>query len=275
MKTRRAGIVWLIATFVIFGIAWTAEESAQAQVGAAAQQEPPPQRISVTTTQVKPDMLTTWQDLIRNEAVPALKKAGIPWRHVYANGPLGGQGFTFVTVTPIVNYAQYDQPAPLQRALGVDGVAKYNAKLRPTIVSTYTVIQTLIQNASLQSYSSTPPSLARVATMQLLPGKAQEFAAITTSEFLPALKKAGVTDYLVFATSYGGPNTQRTIVTMHANYAELDTPPALVKALGAEAAQTLNQKRGALVASTEATVLRFVPELSYGVPTRPTNRPTQ
>ena len=273
MNIRRDGVVLLIATFAVFGLAWTTETNAQPQSGAAPQ-GPPPLRSAVTTTQVKPDMLTTWQDLIRNEAVPALKKAGVPWRWVFANSPLGGPGFTFVTVTPIANYAQYDQPNPLQRALGVEGLAKYNAKLRPTIVSTSTVIHRLIENASLQSFSITPPSLARVATMQLLPGKGQEFAAITTAEFLPALKKAGVTDYLVFATDYGAPNTQRTVITMLAKYADLDGPPPLNRALGAEGAQQLNQKRGALVASTEATVLRFVPELSYGAPARPSTRPT-
>lgn len=272
MNIRREGMVRSIATLA-FAIAWMAGQNAQAQ-GGGAQQGPPPQRVSVTTTQVKPEMLTAWQDLIRNETVPALKKAGVAWRWVFANTPLGGPGFTFVTVTPVVNFAQFDQGNPLQKALGQDGLAKYNAKLRPTIVSTHTVIQTLIQNASLQSFSSTPPNLVRVQTMQLLPGKGQEFAAITTSEFLPAMKKAGVTDYLVFATNYGGPGNQRTIVTHLAKYADLDAPNPLNRAIGAEAAQTLNQKRGALVSSTDAIVLRFVPELSFGAPTRP-SPPTQ
>ena len=89
-------------------------------------------------------------------------------------------------------------------------------------------------------------------------------------EVVPALKKGGATDYLVFVTNYGGPANQRTIVTYLSKYANLDTPPpALTKALGAEGAQKLNQKRAALISSTEAVVLRYVPELSFGMPGKP------
>lgn len=270
MMVRRKAVS-MIGVGLVAGLAAMSEAPALAQAGAA----PPPQRIAVTTTQVKPDMVATWRDLIQKEAIPALKKAGIPWRWVYSSGPLSGQAGTFTTVTPVANYAQYDQPPAIQRALGPEGAAKYNAKLLPTIVSSRTVIQTLIANASIQSYPSTPPPLVRIATMQLLPGKGQEFAAITASEFVPALKKGGATDYLVFATNYGGPANERTIVTFLSKYADLDTPPpALTNALGAEGAQKLNQKRGALISSTEAVVLRYVPELSFGMPAKPTS-PTQ
>lgn len=274
MKSRRKGVVLSIGTLVVFGMVWAAEGNAAstAQASAAqpaAQQGPPPQRVSVTTTQVKPDMVTTWQEIIKNETVPALKKAGVPWRWVFATGPLG-QGFTYTTVTPITNFAQYDQPSPLQKALGADGLARYNAKIRPTLVSTNTVIQTLVANASLQSFSDKPPTLVIVTTTNLLPGKGQEFASITTAEFLPVLKKQGVTDYWVFATTFGAPNTQRTIVTTANSFADLDGGPALTRALGPEAAQKLNQKRAALTTGAETTILRFVPDLSFGAPTRPT-----
>lgn len=264
---RRKEVVSAIGVLLVAGMAAMSEKPASAQAGAAA---PPPQRVAVTTTQVKPDMVATWRDLIQKEAVPAFKKAGIPWRWVFTSGPLGGQAFTFTTVTPVANFAQYDQPPAIQRALGPDGAAKYNAKLLPTVVSTHTVIQTLIPQASMQSFASTPPTLIRVATTQLLPGKGAEFTAITASEFLPAFKKAGVTDHLVLATTYGGPGNERTTVTFLSKYADLDAPNPLIRALGQEGAQKLNLKRAALTSGTEAIVLRLVPELSYGVPTKPT-----
>jgi hypothetical protein len=265
MRIGREGIAGTIGIFLLAGMASISEQRVLAQGAATA----PPQRVAVTTTQVKPDMVATWRDLIQKEAVPAFKKAGIPWRWVFSSGPLGGQAFTFTTVTPVANFAQYDQPPAIQRVLGPEGAAKYNAKLLPTVVSTHTVIQTLIPQASLQSYSSTPPALARVATTQLLPGKGPEFTEITASEFLPAFKKAGVADYLVFATTYGGTANERTIVTFHSKYADLDGPNPVAKAMGQEAFQKLNQKRAALTSGTQAIVLRYVPELSYGVPAKP------
>ena len=235
MRTGRA-VAGTIGVFLLAGMASLSEQRVSAQGGATA----PPQRVAVTTTQLKPDMITTWRDLVQKEGIPAFKKAGIPWRWVFSGGPLGGQAFTFTTVTPVANFAQYDQPGPFQRAMGQEAATKYNARLASAVVSSHTVIQTLIADASMQSFSSTPPTLARVATMQLLPGKGPEFTAITASEFLPAFKKAGVADYLVF-----------------------------VKAMGQEAFQKLNQKRAALTNGAEAIVLRYVPELSYGVPTKP------
>ena len=80
---------------------------------------PPPKRVLVAIVQLNPDMVLTWEDLMKNEAMPAAKKNGVPWRHVYANG-VAGTGFTRLTVTPIANYAQFDQPGGVQRAFGAD-----------------------------------------------------------------------------------------------------------------------------------------------------------
>src|ERR1700704_3417899 len=129
--TRKAVLVSGGAVVLAVGIAWTI--MGKAQGGAPAQ--PPPQRIMVVVTHVKPDMLPTYEDLIKNVANPALKKAGVPWRATWAT--TSGQGFTRMSATPLANYAELDQPNPLQRALGADGLANYNAKLRPTIESTH------------------------------------------------------------------------------------------------------------------------------------------
>ena len=131
------------------------------------------------------------------------------------------------------------------------------------------MINTLIQDASIQSFSGKPPAWVLLTTVQLLPGRGPEYTSITVNEFLPALKKAGVTDSWMFATNFGGSPAQRTIVTPIDNWAQLDTPNPLVRTLGAEAAQKLNQKRIALTTNPETVVLRYVPELSYGAPTRP------
>lgn len=271
MRNKSTGIGILAVCATVWATAANVGGAGQGGTGQPGAQ-PAPQRISITTTQIKPDMLVTWQDIIRNETIPALKKAGVPWRWVWANTPVGGPGFTYVTVTPVTNYAQFDQPSPLEKVLGADGLARYNAKIRPAIVSTHTEIHTMVQQASIQSFSGKPPALATVQTIQVLPGRGQEWAAITASDVLPALKKAGVTDYWVSTTTFGGPQQRRTIVTAIANFAQLDAGPLLNRALGAEAAQKINEKRNALTTGpSEITVMRFVPDLSFGAPSRPTS----
>jgi hypothetical protein len=266
MRIRLERLVYSIATVAAIGVAWSIGVHGQAPQGT--QQGPAPARFIVTTTQVKPEMVTAYQELIQNEAIPALKKAGVPWRWTFGTGPVG-PGFTYVTAQPIPNYASFDQGPAILRALGQEGAAKYNAKLRPMLVSTNSVIQTLIANASLQSFSQTPPPLVTIQTLQLLPGKGPEFATITSTEFLPALKKAGATDYWVFATNFGGSGGERTIVSPASKFADFDQGPPIVRALGAEAAQKLTQKRNALTTRSEITIMRFLPNLSYGAPARP------
>jgi hypothetical protein len=261
MSLTRAVAASFVAMSVVVGHSWLAQ--------AQQQQGPPPQRITVTTTQLIPSQVAAYRDLVQKEGIPAFKKAGIPWRWVFQSGPLGGQAFTVVTVTPVMNYAQFDQQGPIVRALGAEAAQKYNSRLNATIERSDTVVYQLIQNASIQSFSGKPPTIARVSTMTLLPGKGQEFNQLTANEWVPAMKKAGVEDYHVWTTTYGGPANTRTIVMFPPNYAALDGPGPLAKAGTQQEIQALNQKRGALVASTTNTVIRFVPELSYGAPAKP------
>lgn len=236
----------------------------------AAQPAAPPIRVLVVTTVVKPEMGAAWRALVQNEAVPANKKAGVPWRWVFQSGPLSGMGNTYITVSPITNFAQFDGPPAIQRTLGADGFAKYVAKVQPMVVSTHNVVQTLAQGASLQSYSSTLPALARVTDFQVLSGRQNDFNTLIREQYMPAMKKAGVRDYLLFNINYGAPAGQRSIVEYLANYAELDQPQnPLVRAIGQEAAGKLNQQRAALISNAQSAVYRLVPELSYGTATPP------
>lgn len=265
MRSIRKTSASVVAT-ALAGLVSTVVIGAQ-QRGAAPAQAPaaPPVRVAVTTTQVKPDMLGTYQDLIKNEANPGLKKAGLTYRWMFT--PVFGQGFTFISVQPIANYAQYDQPGALQRAIGTDGVANYNAKLRPTLVSTHTEIDTLNTALSIMSNTSMPPVAVVLQVFDIVSGKGADFNAIMTSDYLPAYKKAGVKDFWVYNTNFGAPGGQVITVRPIANFAELDQPGLLNRAgLTAEAIQQLNAKRNAFIARTETEIVRLVADLSFGMP---------
>ena len=259
-KTRKTVLVLAAVVLLAVGIAWTI--MGRAQGGAPA---PPPQRITVVVTHVKPDMISTYEDLIKNVANPALKKAGVPWRETWATA--SGQGFTRISVTPLANYAELDQPNPLQRALGADGVASYNAKLRPTIESTHTYAETVRQDLSILSNSSTPPAFAVVQTFQVAAGKGDEFTSSMTSDYLPNYKKAGVKDFWVYATNFGAPGGQIVTVRPIAKYAELDQPGLLNRAgLSADAAAKIGARRAAVSTVIDNEIARFVADLSFGSP---------
>ena len=240
---------------------------AQGRGGGAA--APAPVRVRIVITQVRPDMAGIYQDLVQNVVVPGLKKAGQVWQWTYATGPVG-QAFTFVQVSPVANYAQFDQPGMLGRGIGADGVANFNAKIRPAIVSQRAFIQTLNANMSIRSNATAPPPLVQVQDFMVLPGKNQEFAALMSMNYIPALKKAGVREFWTYVVNIGGPGGQVSTVRSLAKYAELDPQPGggnLVRGgLTQEAATELNNRRNTLISGTETNVYRYVPELSFGMP---------
>ena len=266
--TRKTVLVSAAAVLLGAGVVWTIMGRAQGGGGA---QQPPSQRIIVAVTQVKPEMIGTYEDLIKNIANPALQKAGVPWRATWAT--VSGQGFTRISVQPLANYATLDQPGALQRGLGAEGVANYNAKLRPTIESTQTYMQTLRQDLSIQSGSSTPPVFAVVQAFQVAPGKGDEFTKSMTEDYLPNYRKAGVKDFWAYAGNFGGPGGQIVTVRPIGKYAELDQPGLLNRAgLNPEAAGKIGARRAAVATVIENQVIRFVAELSFGAPTvRATN----
>jgi hypothetical protein len=228
--------------------------------------QPPAQRIVVTITQLKPDMVITWEDLQKNEMIPAQKKTGLAWRHTLGNGA-SGQSFTRVSIGPLASYAQLDMPGFITRAVSAEANANYNAKIRPTILTQQQSIDTLQVNESILSNSTTIQPLQLVQVFHVAPGKGADFAASLREDYLPAYKKAGVKDYWVYNTNQGQPGT--VLVRPIANYAELDKPALLVQAGLTQDQQTkiAARRNATLGGATETEVYRFIPELSYGTPT--------
>lgn len=243
-------------------------------VAPTAQRDASGERIAVTVTQVLPEMADAWQYAVRDNAIPPQKKAGLAFRHTYATGPFG-KLYTFVTITPIEEYAQYDRPGALARSLGADGLAKYNADVRPMLVSTHVTAMTLQRPLSIVSDTRTPAPFVMIETVHPLPGRGPEYHAIMAADYLPVYRKAGIRDYWFYTSSYGAVPTVM-VVRPVSKLAELDQPNPLLEAmnhaLGVEAAQQLHLRRDALLSSSGPIELhRFVPELSFGMPaTNPT-----
>ena len=264
---RHMGFVGVsFATLVVLSTPWNTVSLAQAP----AAQQAPPQRIQVSVTQIKPDMILAWEDLVKHELIPAQKKVNIPWRHTFGSGAVGQQ-FVRVTVTPVTTYAQFDQPAVLTRAVDAAANANYNAKTRPTLESVHTRVMTLRQDLSIVSGATTMQPLVVVQTLRLLPGRGAAFTASMVEDFLPAYRKAGVRDYWVYATNFGAPGGEFTLVRPAAKYAELDQPGLLARAgLAQPAIDKMNARRDPILSGgIETVVERFIPELSYGMPATP------
>ncbi len=256
--------IWQFAAVAAVGLTF----AMAASVASAQSTNSQPQRISVTTVQVKPDMVGTFEDLIKQTIDPLKEEGSVPWRRVWTTGPFG-QAFEYVIVAPMTNLARYDEIDPLTRALGGAGMAQWIGKISKTAESVSTQLFTLQESISVQSNTTTPYKFARVTDLTVLPGKAGEFVDLMRSEYLPALQRAGIPDFWIYSSGLGGYAGVFTMVNPANSYAEFDQPPPVNRGMGSDAEsqaaarQAFNVRRNALITSYKNRLLRFLPDLSF------------
>lgn len=224
-------------------------------------QPPAPATSRVTFTHVKPDMLTEWMDLQKNEVIPALKKAGIKTQTVYATS-LFGNAFEFATVVPFEKYADFDDPSPLTRALTQAGAARLNEKLRKCILSANSFSSTSFPELSNVVEGSDPPAVSVFVRYRIAPGKMADYQSLVKSELLPVYKKAKV-NFAVSQRGLGANTGDVVSIIGFAKYADLDGGTVLIKQLGQEGAAKVNAKFAGIRTLIEVVVRRRVPELSF------------
>ncbi|MBI3423070.1 MAG: hypothetical protein HY011_09035 [Acidobacteria bacterium] len=105
------------------------------------------------------------------------------------------------------------------------------------------------------------PQFFRVQVLKTNPGVSAEWQALYKNEVLPALKKAGVKQHTVLQVVQGDVRQWVIISAALENFAQLDEPTPLVKALGEEGARALNNKQGRLLAEWHSYVAQGRPDL--------------
>jgi hypothetical protein len=215
----------------------------------------------VTSTHVRPDMLSEWVDLQKNEMVPALKKAGQKSRTVYSSG-LFGNSYEYVIVNPMDKFADFDAGNPLIKVLGEAATARLGEKLRKCTVSSQSFMSTRLDDLSNPSESPEPPHIITSTRLRIAPGKMQDFENIVKTDVLPVFKKAHA-PYTVLRRGMGANPNDVTITTPHANWADLDAPSPFVKALGAEGAAKVLAKFTGVATVIETVARARVADLSF------------
>jgi len=233
-------------------------------VAGLAQTEAPPTRemALVSYVDVKPDMLTEWEDLQKSELNPALKKAGIPWRYAWRPAVFG-DAYMRVSVTPIRNFAQFDGDGLLREHLGPEAANRLVNKMRKCVNGVRRVVLVRRQDLSLVSEDRQEPKMAVVHHISIVPGRDMDFARLIKSDVLPLVRKFGIKDFWVHQTVFGGDANQWVTVSLIDNFAKLDEGPPALKILGEEGAEKFSAKFSGIVDSSERIVTRYIKELSY------------
>jgi hypothetical protein len=216
-------------------------------------------RLLVTEVRVKPDKITDWLALERNEVVPALKKAGVKQYTVFQT--LIGATNEFVIVRPLPSFAEFNGPGPLE--LG-DKAAALTAKLRNCEESVHRSIENRHDDVSLDPGNAQALFVSRYRAM---PGRAGDYMAFVHTEMFPVMVKAkanGTMSGMEVTTSVqGGEPGIITLNMYYADFAPLDGPPPLAKTMGPQGTAEFLRKGAGLISQLEQRILKRVPELSF------------
>ena len=215
----------------------------------------------VTFTHVKPDMLTEWVDLQKNEVVPALKKAGQKSRTVYSSG-LFGNSYEYVVITPMENFAAFDAGNPLIKVLGEAASARLGEKLRKCTLSAQSFQSTRLADISNPDPANPWPQLMLSTRVRVAPGKMADFENIMKTDVLPAYKKAKV-NYVANRRGFGANTNDVTISVAYAKWAELDAGNPMVKALGPDGAAKVLAKFTGVATLVEQVIRNRQADLSF------------
>ncbi len=188
-------------------------------------------RTFVQVVRLKPDMVDEWRAIQRNEVIPAQKKAGLTSRTTLVTQV--GNAYEYAILTPFPKWEAMDGEAPLVRALGREGAAQVNAKLRKCILTQNSYMSNRVDSLTIPAPGA---PVWRVAVRRAVPGKMREYIAHYRAEILPGLRKAKASGHIAGSTlairGAGATSGEFTTVTYYANFAGLDGGDPLVVALG-------------------------------------------
>jgi hypothetical protein len=219
-----------------------------------------PQWSAITITKIKPEFRTEYE-AIQKEMTAAYKKSGMPYRIVAQT--VFGDVMEYTAIIPLAKFADFDGPSALAKALGGEPAAQRMLKrMSPYILSVNRIADLAMPDVSLENPAAAG-EWVQVADYKLLPGKAEEFNAFLKNDFLPMMKKAGMTNVWVSRAIFGGESNHRTIVIPMHKMADIDLGPAPTRALGAEGAQKFNAKQATMVESVSRTISHLRTDLSY------------
>lgn len=110
------------------------------------------------------------------------------------------------------------------------------------------------------------PAMVRVGRTKVVSGRMDDIKAMFRDTIVPAIKKSGATDYGVALARYGTPSNEIHSYMGLSGWGDLDGPIGTEKSMTAEEYKAFQSKLAPLIESTEWSIWKYEPELSYVVP---------
>lgn len=223
-----------------------------------AQNTPPASQVfQVTVVRVKPEMDTEYREFTK-ETLAAYKKGGGKEWQTWTTATLG-ESFEYWFFRPVENLKQFDQPGPVVKALGEEGMRAWVAKRSRMVVSARSFLVSTLPALSVPRQGE--PKLAIGVITNIAPGRTAEFYKWFKENALVANAKTNSKGVATFVESLGGkPNVVHVAVSFD-NFEDIGN---FFQAYGKAMADLKLQPDSpvGVVTQSEFAVYRYIPELS-------------
>lgn len=233
-----------------------------APVLAAQAPQPGVTRYRVVTDWVKPEKVSVWLALQRNEVMPALKKAGVASRKVYRE--VVGDNFEFVSYLPFPDYGEMDGPDALERALGRREAGILRQRLGDCLLAT----RSHLENSRDELYFD--PGDAPVlftARYRASPDRSADYLAFLRESMKPPIGKAVdsgfIAGFQVMVTDQGGETGLYVLNMFYPDFDTLDQGPPAAKMMSEEELDAFFAAGTGLVSPLDQYVLEYQPDISF------------
>lgn len=243
-KLTVAFCVLLIALFGNFGFA-QGETAAQQDVAL------------IYDLQVKPGMGPEFENLIKTDLIPGLKKAGDSALFTFRTE--FGQTDRYILAVPLENMAQLDTPDTLAKALGEKGLAYLMLRLNELTYSPRVFLISPRDDLSTPMQQGYEPKLAIMFAAKIAPGRQADFEK-NAKAMQAALGSIGTKGILVSQVGFGGNLDEYLSFLLFDTFADVEKFQA---AVGKIAAEGKLKTPADILMNREASVLIYLPEQSF------------
>ena len=223
--------------------------------GEAAPQEP--QLGYIYEVVVKPGMSSLFENVLKSDMIPAMKKAGNMPIFSWKADQFGIAG-SYLIASPLGSLAELDSPGSLQKALGQAGLVALVAKLEQLTYNPRMFMVTVRPDLGFEANQDYELKLAIMVKNVIAAGRQADYEK-NLKEMLAALKKTNIKGFMTAQVGFGGNPNECLHFAFFDSFADIEKfRPAMQKAM-AEAKLT---QQTDLSTTVEMTTMSFMPELS-------------
>lgn len=257
--TRRISTAHFFLAVSVLLLAATLAPSSFAQNQPTAQTPAAPQAYWVMVTHVKPEMVNEYREFLKNETLPAFKKAGGKEWATWMTA-IFGEGGVFWTIRPIDSLKQFDEPNFIVKALGEAGAQAWAAKRGRMIISSRSFMITARPDLGIAPKTNEAPKVGVGGRHSVTLGRTAEYEKWLKESLLPALEKTNVKGLYVSRVGLGGDPNEYILLSLFDSFADLEKHIRSIEKAAAEA--KLGPEPAGIVTHIERAVFRYIPELS-------------